>query len=199
MNKQIVISGAIGIVIGAVIFSLNWGTNGWVPTMMGGYNNMGDISRHFIEQMVPHHEDAIEMAEIALTKAQHPEIKQLAEDIKRVQSEENESMLGWYKAWYGKDLIDVEYVLGGRMGGGMMRGGMMGDVTDISTLSSAQSFDKEFIEQMIPHHQMAIMMANMVLAGSSRPEIQELAKGIIISQTKEIQSMHDWYKLWYGK
>ena len=103
-------------------------------------NMMGsNIDRNFIEQMIPHHEDAITMADIALQKAQHPEIKQLAQDIKRTQSEEITKMKGWYKDWYDKDVPQTDQVMSGH---GM---GMMGDESDITKLETARNFYKTFI------------------------------------------------------
>jgi uncharacterized protein (DUF305 family) len=64
-------------------------------------------------------------------------------------------------------------------------------------LENASDFDKAFIEEMIPHHQLAIMMANMLQSGTNRPEMQQLAKNIISSQSKEIQQMQSWYVQWY--
>ena len=81
------------------------------------------------------------------------------------------------------------------MGGGMM----MNDEADLEVLEAAPVFDREFIEQMIPHHQMGVMMAQMVLARSDRPEIQDLARSIITTQTAEIEQMQSWYQDWYGR
>src|SRR3989344_5250038 len=156
----------------------------------GGNQMMGAIDSHFIEQMIPHHEDAITMADIALQKAQHPEIKQLAQDIKRTQSEEITKMKGWYKDWYDKDVPQTDQVMSGH---GM---GMMGDESDITKLETAGNFDKAFIEQMIPHHQMAVMMAQMLLNGTQREEMKTLAQNIIDAQTKEINQMRQWYIDW---
>lgn len=85
------------------------------------------------------------------------------------------------------------------MGGGMMsQSGMhMGGQEDMTALENAPDFDKAFIEEMIPHHQLAIMMANMLQSGTNRPEMQQLAKNIIESQSKEIQQMQTWYTQWY--
>lgn len=83
------------------------------------------------------------------------------------------------------------------MGGGMMGRGMMHDEADLEVLEAAPVFDKEFIEQMIPHHQMGVMMARMVLSRTDRPEIEELARSIIKTQTAEIKQMRDWYRAWY--
>ena len=172
-----------------------FGGNDYSRGGMMGSSMMGNIDRHFIEQMIPHHDDAILMAEIALKQAEHAEIKTLAENIRRTQSEENAKMRGWYKSWYGTDVPEDSSSMG--MGRGM--GGMMGDATDIKTLENATSFDKEFIEQMIPHHQMAIMMATMLLQGTDREEMKTLAQAIIDAQSREIDQMRSWYSSWYGK
>jgi uncharacterized protein (DUF305 family) len=84
------------------------------------------------------------------------------------------------------------------MGGMMSQGGMhMGSTQDIEALKNAPDFDKAFIEQMIPHHQMAIMMARRLESGTGRLEMQQLAKNIINSQDQEIQQMQEWYTTWY--
>lgn len=200
MKKETLIAGVIGALIGLLIYPLLFGMGSWGGmTMWRGSYLTADISQHFIEQMIPHHEDAIAMAEIALVKGEHVEIKQLAANIKKSQGEENEKMRAWYKSWYGADVPETDLFgmnMSGR-GGMMMHGGMMGDATDLSRLETARPFDKEFIEQMIPHHQMAIMMASMVQRGSTKPEIIQLAKDIISAQTKEINDMRSWYESWY--
>ena len=154
------------------------------------------IDRHFIEQMIPHHDGAIAMANLALQEAKHPEIKILATAIIAAQTAEIQSMSGWYRSWFGGG---VPRVSTGMMGGGMMsQSGMhMGGQEDMTVLENATDFDKAFIEEMIPHHQLAIMMANMLLSGTDRAEMQQLAKNIIDSQSKEIQQMQGWYAQWY--
>lgn len=74
--------------------------------------------------------------------------------------------------------------------------GMMGNETDMTRLQNASDFDRAFIEEMIPHHQMAVMMANMLLASTDRPEMKKLAEDIITAQTKEINEMREWAKAW---
>lgn len=61
-----------------------------------------DFDLRFMEAMIPHHEGAIAMAKDALNKAQHPEVKQLANDIIASQQAEIDQMKQWRKAWYGK-------------------------------------------------------------------------------------------------
>src|SRR3989344_3063781 len=202
MNKETLLSGLVGLVIGIILmwfFAPWWGGMMAYRNMMGINNIMWSIDSHFIEQMIPHHDDAITMADLALEKSEHPEIKQLAQDIKRTQSEEIEKMKNLYKSWYGKDVPDSFLHLGHGMGSGTMHMGMMGDVTDMERLETTAVFDKAFIEEMIPHHQMAVMMAQMLQQSTIRPEMKQLAKDIIEGQTREINSMRDWYRQWYGQ
>ncbi|PKQ19334.1 MAG: DUF305 domain-containing protein [Actinobacteria bacterium HGW-Actinobacteria-6] len=159
------------------------------------------VDSMFIEEMIPHHDDAIAMAELALTRAEHPEIKQLAADVIRTQSAENAQMRDWYEEWYGESVPANGSGSFGMMGRGSTTGGGMmgGNFSDLTALEDAEQFDQAFIEQMIPHHQMGIMMARMVDNGSSRPEIQGLAEDIIRTQSEEIDRMQQWYREWYGR
>ena len=79
-------------------------------------------------------------------------------------------------------------------GTGMMSMNMMG--ADLEALKNAPNFDKAFIEKMITHHKMAVMMAGMVL-DSKRPEIRNLAKNIIQTQSTEIEQMQQWNQTWF--
>jgi uncharacterized protein (DUF305 family) len=188
------------IVAGILILLSNGGLS---PVAMERSTGMMDADRMFIEQMIPHHQDAVEMGELALVKAEHPEIKQLAANIIRDQSREISQMRSWYREWYGIEVpVNLTLKAGGMgmMGGGSMSGGGMGGtMTDLQKLGNATSFDKEFIEQMIPHHRMAIMMARMVVQHSDRAEIRELGTSIIRSQSAEVDMMQAWYRDWYGR
>ena len=76
----------------------------------------------------------------------------------------------------------------------MMGMNMMG--ADLGALKNTPDFDKAFIEQMIPHHKMAVMMAGMAL-DSEHPEIRNLAKSIIQTQSAEIEQMQQWNQTWF--
>ncbi|TSC85079.1 MAG: hypothetical protein G01um101413_463 [Parcubacteria group bacterium Gr01-1014_13] len=202
MNNKILF-GIGGILVG-VIITLLLSPMLWFGSMMPWRTGlapgqwpagMGSIDRHFIEQMIPHHDGAIAMANLAIQKSQRQEIKTLANAIIEAQSKEIKDMRIWYKDWFGKDVSDKAYVM---MGGMMSQGGMhMGGQEDIKILEASADFDKAFIEAMIPHHQLAIMMAQMLKSGTNRPEMSSLADDIIQSQLKEIKEMQDWYKNWY--
>ena len=164
---------------------------GMMGRMGGGpVGMMEDVDRHFTEMMIPHHEDAVAMADLALQKATHPELKTLAVDIKRVQTAEIEQMRRWYKEWYGTDVPQ-----NGNNSQGMMGMGM-GMRMDLAYLSNSTAFDKTFIQMMIPHHNMAVMMSNMVLASGEHHELRELAREIIAGQSAEIRRMRAWYTQW---
>ena len=74
--------------------------------------------------------------------------------------------------------------------------GMEGNVGNLASVPAAE-FDREFIEQMIPHHEMAIMMADMLAAATERPEMKQLADNITTSQSREIDMMRGWLTSWY--
>ncbi len=75
-------------------------------------------------------------------------------------------------------------------GMGMMHGGMGMMIVES---------EKEFITEMIPHHQEAVDTAKEVLArGATTPEIKKLVEGIVTAQEKEIADMKSWYQTWYG-
>lgn len=201
MNKEIILIGVVSLVVGVLIAPIftpvmPWGGQTMYRSMMGNNQIVGQIDSHFIEQMIPHHEDAIIMANLASTQAEHSEIKTLSADIIKAQSEEIRQMKEWYKDWLGVEVSDLNISMGHGMGA-MMHGGMMGNETDIEALENTKPFDKEFIEQMIPHHQMAVMMAQMLLSATNKSEMKKLAENIISAQTKEINQMRDWYNTWY--
>ena len=83
----------------------------------------------------------------------------------------------------------------GMIGPGMMSGGMMGSA---AAGDPNQPFDQRFLDQMIMHHQGAVMSAQMMIADSARPELRDLAQRIITAQQREIDQMRTWRGDWYG-
>ena len=166
--------------------------------------------RDFLTMMTAHHKQAIEMANLALTRAKRPEIKQLAQNISKDQKSEIQTMATLYKTAYGTE-IPAMGMGGGMMGKdgsamnkdgnqGMMQmpmNGMNGMKMDMNTLKNAADFDKEFLRQMSGHHQMATQMSQMVLQTTKSPEIRTLAESIVKAQTAEIGQMQKWYQTWY--
>jgi uncharacterized protein (DUF305 family) len=151
-----------------------------------------DVDGAFVSQMVPHHEGAIEMAEIAKENGERPEIIQLANEIVRTQSAEIEDLNGMHVRIFGGPVGSEDH---GDMG---MDETMMGMDMDMGELETAKPFDREFIDQMIVHHQGAIRMARMELRYGEDQEAKDLATAIVDAQAAEIEQMNSWRQEWYG-
>jgi uncharacterized protein (DUF305 family) len=167
-----------------------------------GYGRYGGAAdARFIVMMIPHHEGAIAMAELALRRARRREIKALAQRIKASQGAEIVQMRRWYKQWFNADVPSWGwaggYGMGMEMGGGMGRG-MPGWDTSLEALRNASDFDRAFIEQMIPHHRMGVMMASHAQWNTQHPELRKLEASMVRVQSEEIEQMSQWYQKWYG-
>ncbi len=142
----------------------------------------------FIDAMVPHHQGAVDMAEVALQNAEHEEIKQLSRNIISTQRAEIEELKAIKQQEFGASKVPME------MSAQEMQ--MMG-MTDPDELANKEPFDKAFIDAMIPHHQSAIEMAQVALEESENTKIKELASNIVSAQQREIEQMLQWRQAWY--
>ena len=167
-----------------------------------------DVDGAFVTQMIPHHESAIEMAELAQEKGEHPQIIDLATNIVSSQSKEIDTLNEILGRLYGGSMDSQDHGDLG-MSESMMDMGMdmgmdmdmdmdMGMGMDMESLETAKSFDREFIDQMIPHHQGAIRMARFELREGKDQEAKSLAMEIVDAQAAEIEQMNAWRKEWYG-
>ena len=163
------------------------------PAVSGGAtgesHNDADIA--FAQGMIPHHEQAVEMAEMALEKSENPEITDLAARIVDAQGPEIEKLQGWLEEW-GEDEAADDGGGHGSMGGSddSSGGGMMSD-GDMETLEKAtgEEFDRMFLEMMIEHHKGAIEMAEAELEDGEFADAQAMARDIIDAQQSEIEEM----------
>lgn len=175
-----------------------------MPADAGGAREEGDVGisfdQQFIDEMTPHHESAIEMAKLAVERAEHPELKQLAGDIVTTQSSEIARMRQWRQEWFGGDPSPERHSAPGmadmEMGQSMTSGTMdMKEMVD--GLRTAQPFDRAFLEAMTPHHGSAIEMAEEAQERGEHPEIKQLAGQIVTAQKREIVTMEGWLRDWY--
>lgn len=160
------------------------------------------IDRAFIDMMVPHHESAIAMAEIAQERAERPELQNLADDIVATQTAEISQMQDWREQWFGSSdtpsMEEMPMLPGMSMPAGQsMSGGMMDMTSEVDGLREAEPFDRDFIDAMIRHHEQAVAAAEIALAETERDEIRGLAEVIIEAQTREIDQLRDWRAEWY--
>ncbi len=181
---------------------------------MGGMNGMGSgnggssmsmpmetgpLDQQFIDMMVPHHMMAVQMAQMAQMRGEHPELKMLAASIIMSQSTEITQMQGWRKAWYGSDQtppMDKMPMLAGMPAGDMTAMSHM--MADMTAMQTANPFDRAFLTAMIPHHQSAVDAARIEQDKGQHAELKTLAGSIITDQNKEIAQMQGWLKTWYG-
>ena len=143
----------------------------------------------FIDAMVPHHQGAIDMAEVALERAEHPELRQLAENVIVDQEAEIEELRSIKEQEFG-DPEDPLEISSEEME-------MMGTMQDPRELEREEPFDQAFIDAMIPHHESAISMAEVANEESDNLRIQNLAQRIIEAQDREIEQMTEWREEWY--
>lgn len=146
-----------------------------------GVFNDADVS--FAQNMIVHHQQAVEMSTLAETRAGNAEVKKLSAQIKAAQAPEIETMGGWLKSWGQPAAQEME------MGHDAMPG-MMSD-KDMKALEgmSGTEFDKEFLKMMIAHHEGAIEMAKEETSGGASAEAKALAAQIGTTQQAEIDSM----------
>ncbi|PAZ09618.1 DUF305 domain-containing protein [Streptomyces sp. SA15] len=154
----------------------------------GAFND-ADVT--FAQMMIPHHEQALEMAEPADGRASDAEIKTLAADIEKAQDPEIQTMKSWLKAW-GKPESAEESMPGMDHGSGGMdhsqMSGMMSD-EDMKKLEAAKGteFDRMFAEMMIEHHKGAITMAEDEQKNGRNATAKKLAADVVKTQSAEVE------------
>ncbi|MFI6789935.1 DUF305 domain-containing protein [Nonomuraea sp. NPDC050383] len=141
-----------------------------------------DADVMFARMMIPHHRQAVEMADLAATRAEDPEVRKLAERIKAAQEPEIAAMSGWLREWGEPESA-----------GGHMRHRMPGmmsadDMEDLEAVSG-EIFDKEFTRLMIEHHKGAVEMAQTEQRQGLNAGAKQLARSIESSQRDEIDQM----------
>ncbi|HEY0697771.1 MAG TPA: DUF305 domain-containing protein [Micromonospora sp.] len=145
--------------------------------------DFNDSDVMFAQMMIPHHQQAVEMAELAETRASDPALKGLAAGIKAAQAPEIATMTGWLTAW-GQPLTP---------GGGHNMSEMDGMVAekDMAALKAASGaeFDRMFAKLMIEHHEGAIQMARTEKADGANAEARALAEKIAADQAAEVQTL----------
>ena len=150
----------------------------------GGQHN--DTDAAFATQMIPHHGQAIEMADMALDKANSTQVKAFASRIKAAQSPEIEKMSGWLEGWN----VPVPSTTMSHNQHGMSMPGEM-SAAEMAELASAAggAFDKMWVAMMIRHHAGAVDMSRNVLTNGQNIDVKTLAQSIITSQTAEIAQL----------
>ena len=193
MNRKLMSRRGMAAVVAALAAGVLAACGGSEPQTSGGATDGSSAAtatdRAFVRDMTPHHESAVRMAEMARKRAEHQEIKTLADNIATSQQAEI------------KEMADLAESMGGKAGGASPMGMSRGDMKMMETrmMETRQPFDRMFIDAMIPHHQDAIRMARAELQKGKDPKVRDLAERVIAAQSKEIEDMNEWRTDWYGK
>lgn len=151
-----------------------------------GAHNSQDVS--FAQGMIPHHQQAVQMAEVAADQASSTEVKDLASRIEKAQDPENKTMTGWLKSW-GEDVPPAMPGMDHSAHSGMP--GMM-DQKDMDELAKAsgKDFDTKFLTMMVEHHEGAVEMATTEKEKGQYGPATKMADDIITAQNAEIEEMN---------
>ena len=164
-------------------------------------HNAADVT--FAQDMIPHHQQALVMADVAIEGAKTQELRDLAERIKAAQAPEIDQMTSWLEAW-GEDVPDLDAMNHMMMGHGddddfndmpgMMDADQMRRMTQM--MGGGLAFDEMWVRMMIVHHEGAIEMAQEEQASGQYPDAITLAEDIESAQTAEIAEMKQMLRDW---
>ncbi len=157
------------------------------PGEASGSVTLNDADVEFAQGMIAHHEQAVEMAEIALDPARGagPEVLDLATRIQAAQEPEIELMTAWLTAAGKPTTMDMS--AGHDMSS--MEGMMSAEQMDALAAATGAEFDQMWLEMMIAHHEGAISQSETVKANGSNADVLALADQIITAQQAEIAEM----------
>jgi len=141
----------------------------------------------FVSAMIPHHEAAVDAADLALSRAEHRRLESLAEGIVQFQSAELATLRTV------RDVLEEAGVEEGDLGLSKSEQGMDHDPAELREVAN---FDCAFMEMMIPHHEGAIRMARAELKAGIHAELRQMSESIIDSQGFEIRQMKRFQSQW---
>jgi uncharacterized protein (DUF305 family) len=153
---------------------------------------LGDIRANgtdvaFVNAMIPHHEQAVDSADLALARAEHRQLERLAQEIIQSQSVELTTL---------RTVRDVLQEAGVEEGDLGLSEEEMGTHHDPASLRNANDFDCAFLEMMIPHHEGAIRMARAELKSGIHAELRRMSENIIDMQGFELRQMRRYQRGW---
>ncbi|MFJ1991479.1 DUF305 domain-containing protein [Streptomyces asiaticus] len=142
--------------------------------------------------MIPHHEQALEMAGLADERASNARIKSLAGQIEKAQDPEIATLKSWFKGWGKPEKASSDEMPGMHHGasGKDAMGGMMSE-EDMRKLKAAKgpAFDRAFASMMIDHHKGAISMAKDEKKNGRNAKAKKLADDVVKSQSTEVATL----------
>ena len=185
MNRKALILSVIAFVGVSLGVSLVVGNNTNNDSNMGMNHgahsmSMGGDEAMFLQMMIPHHQQAIVISDLAISISKNEDILKLANQIKGAQAPEIDQMKSWLKAaGLGEDPGHSMHAMAG-----MLTDSQLGQLKN----STGKDFDRQFLSGMIAHHQGAVDMVRMI-ENSSDLKLRDFGKQINQSQSSEIAVM----------
>ncbi|MFF7550851.1 DUF305 domain-containing protein [Streptomyces canus] len=149
-------------------------------TAEAGSTDFNDADVTFAQMMNPHHEQALEMAELADGRASGTEVK-----IEKAQDPEIKTMTGWLESWNKPTAMESMPGMDHGSGDGMMS---EADMEHLEGMKGAE-FDKMFAEMMIEHHNGAISMAQDEQKNGKNADAVKMAGDIVEGQSAEVKQL----------
>ncbi|MGW7265297.1 DUF305 domain-containing protein [Streptomyces sp. NPDC054842] len=191
--RRAVAAGALA--AGALLLTACGGDGGTGGTAHGGHagsasasarsGSFNDADVTFAQMMIPHHEQALEMARLAPGRASDPEVKRLATKIEKAQAPEIRTMKGWLTSWNEPTAMGSMPGMSHGSDDGMMSDADMAHLTDMK----GAGFDRMFTEMMIDHHRGAIGMAEEERKNGENADAVRTAGDIVTSQSAEVEQL----------
>ncbi|MEU2434420.1 DUF305 domain-containing protein [Streptomyces sp. NPDC007861] len=190
-HRRIAVVGAV--TVGALLLTACGGADSsdssaapaTTATSAAGAFNDADVA--FAQGMIPHHQQALEMAELADGRASDQEIKTLAGQIEKAQDPEIQTMRSWLTSWGKPESPSVDH--GASHGSGEMPGMMSDEDMDALMTAKGTDFDRKFAQTMIDHHSGAIDMAKDEQKNGRNAAAKKLADEVIKNQSAEVEQM----------
>ena len=149
---------------------------------MHGNEITGNNDAEFSKMMIEHHKGAVEMSELLLEKGQNEELKTFARKVIAAQDKEIDLMKKFEnQTEVSPDSKIFQQELNQSMGAMMNQ-----------NIKIHNDIDKDYAEQMIPHHQSAVDMAEVYLKYGKQKDLLKLCDDIVNTQTSEIQQLKTW-------
>jgi len=151
-----------------------------------------DFDLMYIDMMIPHHESIIALAEMARAELTHPRLIEIAEAIIATQDAEIEELESLRTAWYPHAApvsMDVLHGMPGMSGDMAAMEQQMDPRWQVQTFCAAADKDLAFIDQVIPHHQMALDVSKAANDQAVHPELVTIAEAVTIAQQAEITEL----------
>ncbi|MGL5858387.1 MAG: DUF305 domain-containing protein [Angustibacter sp.] len=178
-----------------------------------GLPDDASVDAGFARDMQAHHNQAVEMAQLMISRAKDPQLRVLAWDILLTQQQQTGQMYGWLAGWgltQGTSRTPMAWAQGAAGMSGMDHGGTsvssgatptgatarmpgMASDRDLRLLRNSTGLEAErrFLQLMIPHHQGGVVMARVAAAQAGQPQVRLLASTIVESQTAEIAALRE--------